>query len=102
MPKRRFKWWGTVNRILYSPSPSQEKAAAIRRLLAENPGVECGRFIRMVYTLRSNTQEGAAALLGIERRTANRWNAQLHFYLAEELGFVAKSDPKCGITEKTS
>ena len=81
MPKRRFKWWGTVNRILYSPSPSQEKAAAIRRLLAENPGVECGRFIRMVYTLRSNTQEGAAALLGkpMERTAAFLSGGRIRF-----------------------
>lgn len=97
MPKRKFNWWGTVSSVIKGRQAVDD---AIKRIMSEYPESGVAEYIKLVYIRNSNTQEGAAALCGIDRRKANEINSKLHFYVAEKMGLieknVAKNQCDCG------
>ena len=84
MPKRKFKWWGTVDAILNGHAAFDR---ALKRVRSEFPGTDVDQYVKLVYFQKTNTQEGAAAMIGIDRREANAINFKLHCYIAEEMGY---------------
>ena len=103
MSKPRYKWWGYVKWVIRDyPAKcerfetlsgwSAREYAAVKVALCEAEqlpeGVLITRLVDLIFLRNTHTLQGAAMVLHISERTAERWHGNFIRAVAHHLGFL--------------
>lgn len=98
MSKPRYGWWGYAKWMIRSYKSgtlmTRDEISAVEAAIEETKqlidGSERLRLIDLVLWKRTHTLQGAAMVVYVSERTAQEWNRQFIYLVAEKRGLYSK------------